>query len=150
MQIKNLLKLLNENRVSYVIIGAHACAAHGHVRATQDLDILIEPSEKNITKLRSALEKFGYDITDATSEDFRTKKILLRQYWLDLDIHPFATGTQTKTVLKNKISGEYEGVNTYFASLKDLVRMKKAAGRSKDKEDLKYLTEIARQIKRKG
>ena len=147
MNIGKLLKLLNEHRVSYVIIGAHACASHGHVRATTDLDILIEPSIENIKRLKRALEEFGYDTTDAGIQDFQTKKILFRKYWLDVDVHPSAKGVRTETVLKNKIRGAYEKVPTYFSSLYDLIRMKKAAGRSQDREDLKYLNEIKKQKK---
>lgn len=150
MKIGRLLKLLNEKRVNYVLIGAQACAAHGHVRATQDIDILIEPSPQNIEQLRKALEEFGYDTFGASLEDFQTKKILFRKYWLDTDIHPSAEGVDTETALKNKIVGKCEGVDTYFVSLKDLIRMKKAAGRPKDKEDLRYLLEIRRQLKMKN
>ena len=42
MKIEKLLKLLNEKQVKYLIIGAQACAAHGYVRATEDIDILVE------------------------------------------------------------------------------------------------------------
>jgi predicted nucleotidyltransferase len=144
MKIAKLLKLLNEKRVKYVIIGAYACAAHGHVRATQDLDILIDASDGNIAKLRKALEAFGYDTQDASDKDFKTKKILFRQYWLDLDTHPIVKGAKPETVLKNSILGEFEGVRTRFASLKDLIHMKKSAGRPKDKEDIKSLEAIIR------
>jgi hypothetical protein len=142
MNIEDLLKLLNEHRVEYAIIGANACAAHGYVRATEDIDILINPSEENIKRLRPALEKFGYDTTDASLEDFQTKKVLLRKYWLDTDIHPYAKGIETIAALKDKVPGEYEDVPTYFVSLNDLIEMKKAAGRPKDLEDLKFLKKI--------
>lgn len=148
MKLAGLLKLLNEKQVDYAIIGAHACAAHGHVRATHDIDILINPSPQNINKLKGALEKFGYDTTDATIEDFQKYKILFRQYWLDLDVHPFAKGISTKEALKNKIAAKCDGVTTSFVSLTDLIKMKKAAGRPKDKEDLRYLHEIAKKKKR--
>ncbi len=54
MKIENLIRLLNENAADYVIIGAQACASHGYVRATTDIDILIKPSKENIQKVRSA------------------------------------------------------------------------------------------------
>lgn len=145
MKLAELLKSLNARHVNYAIIGAHACAAHGHVRATRDIDILFEPTEKNIKKLREALEKFGYDTTDASLDDFKTKKILFRQYWLDLDTHPFATGIKTGEALKHKIKAKCEGVETYFVNLNDLILMKEAAARPKDIEDLKYLLEIKKQ-----
>src|SRR3989338_3676614 len=145
MKIENLIKFLNENRVHYAIIGAQACAAHGFVRATEDIDILVDPEEENILRVKSALEMFGYDTADASVQDFQTRKILFRQYWIETDIHPFAAGIETKSALQNKVPGEYEGVQTFFASLDDLIKMKKAAGRPKDKEDLRYLREIKRQ-----
>ncbi|MBI3540843.1 MAG: hypothetical protein HY073_01690 [Deltaproteobacteria bacterium] len=148
MKIEDLIRFLNEKSAEYLVIGAQACAAHGYVRATADMDILIRPDEKNIEKVRAALEAFGYDTTDASLEDFQTKKILFRQYWYDVDVHPFAAGVDTEEVLKNGMSGMYENVPTHFASLNDLIKMKKAAGRAKDLEDLRHLEEIRRQQKK--
>ncbi len=145
MEIKDLLKLLNDHSAEYMIIGAQACAAHGYVRATADLDILIHPTEENIKRVRSALEAFGYDTTDASLDDFKTKKILFRQYWYDVDIHPSASGIKTEQALEKKFSGMYEGIPSHFASLDDLIKMKESAGRPQDLEDLKYLKEIKRQ-----
>ena len=147
MKIEDLIRLLNEKSAEYLIIGAQACAAHGYVRATADMDILIRPDEKNIAKVRAALEAFGYDTTDASLEDFQTKKILFRQYWYDVDIHPFASGVKTEEALKNKMSGTYENIPAYFASLDDMIKMKRSAGRPQDIEDLHHLEEIKKQQK---
>ncbi|MDO8527844.1 MAG: hypothetical protein Q7T03_09180 [Deltaproteobacteria bacterium] len=146
MKIEDLLKLLNEKRAEYIIIGAQALAAHGYVRATSDIDILIRPTEANIASVRAALEAFGYDTSEATDEDFKTRKILFRQYWIDVDIHPTASGADTEDMLKNKFAGVYEGIPTQFASLDDLIKMKRAAGRPNDLEDLRYLEEIKKQL----
>lgn len=148
MKIENLIKLLNDHRVEYLIIGAEACAAHGLVRATQDIDILINPTEENINRTRAALEEFGFDTTDASLKDFQTKKILFRKYWYDVDIHPSAKGIDLQEAFKNRFPGLFEGISTYFASLDDLIRMKKAANRPKDQEDLRYLEEIKRQTEK--
>ncbi len=149
MKFEELLRLLNDRQAQYAIIGAQACAAHGFIRVTEDLDILIDPDPDNIARVRSALEAFGYDTYDASVEDFQEKKILFRQYWLDTDVHPSASGVETKQALKNRVLGEYEGELTYFASLDDLIAMKRAAGRPKDLEDLRYLEEIRRQKEKK-
>jgi hypothetical protein len=52
--------LLKEHQVKFVIIGATAFPVHGYVRATLDLDILIEPEKSNAERLWQALKKFGY------------------------------------------------------------------------------------------
>ena len=149
MKPEDLIKFLNDQHAEYVIIGAQALATHGYVRATKDLDILINPTEENIACVRAALEAFGYDTADATVEDFQTKKILFRQYWLDTDIHPFATGVDTSAIFKEKMAGDYEGNPTYYASLENMIQMKKAAGRPQDLVDLKVLEEIKRQLAQK-
>lgn len=150
MQIKDLIKLLNAHHAEYIIIGAQAVGAHGFVRATKDIDILINPTPENIGHVRSALEAFGYDTTDASVEDFQTKKILFRQYWYDVDIHPNAKGVETEEALQNKLNGLYDDeIPTFYASLEDIIKMKKAAGRPQDLEDLRFLEEIKKQQSKK-
>lgn len=142
MDIENLLKLLKEYKVNFVIIGAMAFPRYGYSRATLDTDIFIEPAEKNAARTLKALKKFGYDTTDISIKDLLTKKLLIRQYTVETDIHPFVSGISFEEAWKNKKSGKIGNLSVYFASLKDLIRMKKAAGRSKDKEDLKILKKL--------
>ena len=40
---KELLLTFNAHNVEYLIVGAHALAVHGHVRATKDLDVWVRP-----------------------------------------------------------------------------------------------------------
>ena len=142
MEIENLLKLLNELDVHYVIIGATAFPIHGYSRATLDIDIFIESDRDNANKTLKALKLFGYDVSDITVEDLVTKKVLIRQYILETDIHPFVKGVTFHEVWNNKIISEIGSTRANFASLDDLIKMKKAAGRVKDKEDLKILQKI--------
>jgi hypothetical protein len=86
-----------------------------------------------------ALRDFGYDIAEITLEDLLTKKVLIRQYLVETDIHPFVTGVTFDQVWENRISGTFGKEKGYYASLDDLIIMKEAAGRPKDLEDLKVL-----------
>ncbi|MGD9157064.1 MAG: nucleotidyltransferase [Desulfobacteraceae bacterium] len=142
MDTEKLLKLLNEHEVDYVIIGATAFPVHGYSRATLDIDLLIKPTKKNAENIILALKKFGYDIDDVSVSDILSKKILIRQYILETDIHPFVKGVTIEEIWENRISGKMGDVPCFFASLDDLIKMKKAAGRAKDKEDLKFLLKI--------
>jgi len=142
MDTESLLKSLKENRVKFVIIGATAFPIHGYSRATLDIDIFIEKTAENAKKTLKALKEFGYDVSGISVNDLFSKKILIRQYILETDIHPFAAGVKFKTVWENKVVGKIGGTEVYFANLDDLIKMKKAAGRPKDKEDLKILLKL--------
>jgi predicted nucleotidyltransferase len=134
------LKLLNAHNVEFVIIGATAFPIHGYARATLDLDIFIDPNPQNVSRLMDALRNFGYDLADITPEDLLTRKVLIRQYLVETDIHPFVSGLTFDQVWKNKVAGTYGKEKVYYSSLDDLITMKQAAGSPKDLEDLRVLT----------
>jgi len=150
MDIESLLRSLNGHSVRYVIIGATAFPVHGYVRATLDVDIFIEPTEENGLRTWAALRDFGYDVTDLTVEDLLTKKILIRQYWLETDTHPFVAGVTFDQVWANRVEGAIGETPTLFASLDDLIAMKQAAGRPKDLEDLRALLKLRERREQEG
>jgi len=139
MDIEDLLKSLNAHKVEFVIIGATAFPTHGYARATLDIDLFIRPAPQNASRVLDALRDFGYDITEITLEDLLTKKILIRQYLVETDVHPFVAGVTFDQVWENRISGTFGKEKVYYASLDDIIIMKEAAGRPKDIEDLKVL-----------
>jgi hypothetical protein len=65
--------------------------------------------------------------------------VLIRQYLTEADIHPIVTGITFEKVWENKVKARFGKTFVWFASLNDLIKMKKAAGCPKDIEDLKYL-----------
>ena len=142
METEDLLRSLNAHNVKYVIIGATAFPVHGYVRATLDIDIFIESSMENGKKILKALSDFGYDITDLTIEDILAKKILIREYTVETDLHPFVKGANFQEVWNTRIREKYGKTPANFANLENLIKMKKAAGRVKDLEDLKYLEKL--------
>lgn len=144
MDIESLLKLLNAHKARYVVIGATAFPVHGYARATLDIDIFIEPTENNARKVLAALAEFGYDMTDVSVQDLLTKKILIRQYIVEADIHPFVTGVTFQEVWRNRVKDKLGQTPANFASLDDLIKMKQAAGRPKDLEDVRVLLELKR------
>ena len=142
MDTEKLLRLLKEHKVDFVIIGATAFPIHGYARSTLDIDIFMRPDKSNAEQIWHALKEFGYDVTDITIEDLLKKKILIRQYAVETDIHPFVKGISFDRIWKNKVTAKFGNTFVYFASLNDLIKMKKAAGRPKDLEDLKFLRKI--------
>ena len=142
MDTERLLRLLKENRVLFVVIGASAFPAYGYARATLDIDIFIKPNLANVKRTMKALRQFGYDLMDLGAGDFLRNKILIRQYTVEADFHPFVRGVKFEDVWKNKIKAGFGNTEVYFPSLDDMIKMKRAAGRIKDREDLKYLKRL--------
>lgn len=149
MDISSLLKSLNARRVRYVVVGASAFPTHGYARMTADIDILIAPTAANARRALEALADTGYDVTDLKPDELLLKKILLRQYVLATDIHPSVKGARFETIWRNRVPDEIEGVPVFVASLNDLIRMKRAANRKKDREDLAVLLEIRKRKKKR-
>ena len=147
MDTESLLKSLKEHKVDFVIIGATAFPVYGYARATLDIDIFIRPTDINAERTWCALKAFGYDITDIKKEDLLKKKLLIRQYAVETDIHPFVKGISFERVWKNKTKAKFGNIFVYFASIDDLIKMKRAAGRVKDLEDLKYLCRLKKKRK---
>jgi predicted nucleotidyltransferase len=142
MNAEKLLKSLKENRVKFVIIGATAFPVHGYSRATLDIDIFIKPEKANAKRTWKALKQFGYDVADLTADELLTKKVLIRQYRVETDIHPNVKGATFEKIWKNKVKAKFGQTFVWFASLDDLITMKRAASCPQDLEDLKYLLRL--------
>ncbi|MFO7462116.1 MAG: nucleotidyltransferase [Desulfatiglandales bacterium] len=136
------MKSLSDHKVDFVVIGATAFPIHGYARATLDIDLFVRPTPENVHRVLAALRSFGYDVEDLTEEDLLKKKVLIRQYLVETDIHPFVTGITFEQVWANRVMGSYKNQKVYYACLEDLITMKKAAGRPKDLEDLKVLVRL--------
>jgi hypothetical protein len=54
------LSALKRHGVRFLLVGAHALAAHGRPRATQDLDVLVAPTAANARRVVAALAEFGF------------------------------------------------------------------------------------------
>jgi len=139
---ESLIRLLRDRRVDFVIIGATAFPVHGYARATLDIDLFFRPERANAERLLDALKDFGYDVTDVNVDDILNKKILIRQYAVEADFHPFVKGVTFDEVWERKVEERIGETRAFFASLDDLISMKRSAGRVKDLEDLKFLVKL--------
>ena len=143
MDIRRLLRSLLDHKVRFLVIGAWAMPAYGYQRMTRDLDIFFEPTRANARRLQRALAKVGYvGIEDIPIEEMLSKKILMRQYLFETDTHPMVKGAEFKMAWKARVKTDIRGVSVHVPSLEDLISMKMAAGRRKDKGDLEVLRRI--------
>jgi hypothetical protein len=69
---RDLLLSLAEHAVEFVVVGGHAVAFHGHIRATKDLDVLVRTTPKNAERVYRALAAFGAPVEafNITAADF--------------------------------------------------------------------------------
>src|SRR5947209_8399472 len=67
---RDLFAEFNDHGVEFIVVGAHALAVHGHIRATKDLDVWVRPEPENARRLLAALHAFGAPTTDLTVQDF--------------------------------------------------------------------------------
>ena len=56
---KDMLQVLLDNGVKFLLVGAYAMGAHGYPRATGDIDIWVEPSAENSARVYRSMAAFG-------------------------------------------------------------------------------------------
>ena len=66
----DLLRAFIAADVSFLIVGAYALALHGRPRATGDLDVWIDPTPANATRVIQALTAFGAPLANVSEADF--------------------------------------------------------------------------------
>lgn len=142
MDIRSFLASLNEHDVRYVVIGALAFPHHGYARATLDVDVFIDAVAVNAGRTLQALAATGFDVTELSVDDLLKFKVLIRQYVLQVDVHPFVSGVAFADVWARSEASQIDGVPVHVPCLDDLIRMKEAAGRPKDLEDLRVLRQL--------
>mgnify|MGYP003501368860 FL=1 len=59
---KEFLRLLNANRVEYLLVGGYAVGLHGYPRATIDIDLWVRATSGNADRVMRALRTFGFDL----------------------------------------------------------------------------------------
>jgi hypothetical protein len=67
---RELLEILNRRGVRYLAVGGFAVAVHGKPRYTKDLDLWVEISSDNASRIIAALEDFGFASLGLRAEDF--------------------------------------------------------------------------------
>lgn len=148
-----LIDLLLKHKVPFVVIGGHAVTFHGHVRTTEDVDIVFLRSNDSERALYSALVEaranwIGNEtdpetqlerLHEVTLEFIQSSRLMMLVTDLGyLDIFDFIPGLPTESVAE-LFDSAIETEHGHFASLHWLRRMKEASGRPKDISDLDHL-----------
>lgn len=136
-----LLATFNTHTVEYIIVGAHALAAHGHVRATKNLDIWVRPSDENAPKVLAALVKFGAPLHDLTERDLATAGTVFQIGVppLRIDVITEIDGVAFESAWRDRLDVQLGGISVPVLSRHHLIANKRASGRLQDLADLERL-----------
>ena len=139
----DMLSALSAAGVDFLIVGAHALAAHGVPRATGDLDIWVRPTPDNAVRTLKALAAFGAPLSDLSAEDL-TRPDTVFQIGLPpgrIDILSGITGVTFDDAWPSRIVVRLADLDVPVLSKADFVANKAAVGRPKDLADMALLDE---------
>lgn len=131
--------------VRFLVVGAHALAAHGVPRATGDLDLWMEPTPENAARTWQALAAFGAPLEslNLAERDFvepgRVIQLGLPPY--RIDVMTSLSGVGFQEAWADRLAGTLFEVPVAFIGREAFARNKRASGRPKDLEDLRSLGE---------
>jgi len=135
---------LNGAGAHYLVIGGVACILHGHIRATRDVDILIERSLDNAHRVLAGLEAVGYGFArEWSADEIRRRPITIIGDDPRVDLFTVAWSVTYDDAIVRSTTVEAEGVAIPLVGLDDLIATKQT-GRPQDTADLLVLEEIRR------
>jgi hypothetical protein len=161
-QPEEIFRVLDHHQVEYVVIGGVAATLHGSNLRTGDVDICPARDEANLTRLAKALREVNARIrTQGVPEGlpFACDAGFLAQVDLlnlvtrygDFDISFIPAGTTGYEDLKRgAVRVDLDPVIVPVASLEDVIRSKKAAGRPKDLQQVPVLETLLEEIRKRG
>jgi hypothetical protein len=152
LDLRALLEALNERGVDFIVVGGVAVAAHGYVRATEDLDIVPEPSAQNLERLARTLADLEAVLPTAGGRAFEPAgdlAALKRHHNLTADtryggldvVQRVPVVPSFATLAEEAVDAELLGTPVRVCSLAHLRQMKEATGRTQDRADLEKLPE---------
>ena len=141
-----LLATFNAHGVEYLVVGAHALAAHGHVRATKDLDVWVRPSSENAVRTLRALAAFGAPLHDLTESDLSVPGLIFQIGVppVRIDVITTIDGVDFSSAWPDRLEAKLGNVTVPVLSRHHLIANKKAAGRLQDLADVEWLEAAVR------
>jgi predicted nucleotidyltransferase len=157
--LEAIIAELESRQVRYLIVGGLAVTAHGYGRLTVDVDLVLQLQTVNIHKALEAFASLGYrPIAPIAAEQFANPAV--RETWIreknmvvlglqspqhpetPIDIfaaEPFDFDEEYQRALVGELT---PGVMARFVCMETLIRMKEAAGRERDQEDVRTLKRL--------
>ncbi|MBN1603395.1 MAG: nucleotidyltransferase [Chitinispirillaceae bacterium] len=138
---EELLKLLENNSVRYMIVGGYAVAFHGFPRLTKDIDFYFDSSNDNVKNIIISLVGFGFPEKDLNFDMFTSEGNIIT-FGIEpvrVDFLNQISGVDFEDAWNNKVRGKYGNVEVNFIGRTQLIKNKTSTDRPKDKIDAEEL-----------
>ena len=138
---KEMLSILLDHEVKFLLVGAYAMAVYGFPRATADMDIFVKADSNNARKIYKAISVFGAPMDNINVNDF-VKPGLIFQIGVAprrIDIINMIDGVTFEEAEKDRIIVDIEGLKVPIISKQKLIKNKRSTGREKDRLDADIL-----------
>lgn len=137
-----LLSLFNDNAVRYLVVGGYAVMLYTEPRYTKDLDLWIDASADNASKVFRALAEFGAPLAGLSAQDF-THRGFVYQLGVPpvrVDILMSVDGVEFSEAWEGRTEGDFGGQKVWYIGRAELVKNKQASGRHIDLHDVDLLS----------
>jgi len=138
---RDLFAELNASGADYLVVGAHALAAHGHVRATKDLDVWVRPTLENAERVYAALGAFGAPLGELAVADLAAAGVTFQIGLapVRVDVITSIDGVTFEEAWPERVSSRYGDQPVQVLSRRHLIQNKRATGRLQDLADIERL-----------
>ena len=138
---KDMLQILLDKGVKFLLVGAYAMGAHGYPRATGDIDIWVEPTAENSTRVYRSVAAFGAPLHEIDEATFAKPDVVFQIGVAPrrIDIITTISGVGFDDAYQQRQIVEIEDLSIPILSLGNLIKNKRATGRDKDRLDADQL-----------
>jgi len=154
--VEAIFKALNDEHVRYLVAGGLAVVAHGYLRFTADIDLILDMDQGNLRRAIAVFDSLGYrprapvplkDFSDPHNRESWIREKGLKVFSLWSPAHP-ATEIDIFVDLPIQFEEAYarsarfevrKDIEATVIGLDDLIALKKKAGRKKDLDDIEHL-----------
>lgn len=137
----DLLRAFSEADVRFLVVGAYALAHHGRPRATGDLDVWVDATSENASRVMQALAVFGAPLDQVAQDDFASPGVVF-QIGVPpgrIDILTDLTGIYFEDAWAARERGTFGDLAVDFIGRDAFIRNKRETGRAKDLGDIEGL-----------
>ena len=138
---KEMLQILLDNKVKFLVVGAYAMGAYGYPRATGDFDIWVQASAENAKRVYKSLAEFGAPLAEVTEQTFCELGIMFQIGVAPrrIDIITTIDGVEFDKAYAQRHQIQIDDLDVPFISKENLIENKLSTGRDKDRLDAEYL-----------